>query len=81
MQVSMPSILTSKKFAAAAIATAISFFAIREDFTMEQIALITGPLYAYIGGQALADFGKEGVLISNNSTTTRDDITTTTISN
>jgi len=55
----VPQILSSKKFIAAAIAAIISFFAVREGMTMEQIVLITGPLYGYIGAQGLADIGKE----------------------
>ena len=59
MEVQVPQIVQSKKFIAAAIASGLSFFAVREGMSFEQVAMITGPLYAYIGGQSLADFGKE----------------------
>lgn len=64
MKMEAPEIIRSKKFMVAAIAAAISYLAIRADMPLEQVALITGPLYAYIGGQALADFGKEGAAVS-----------------
>lgn len=54
-----PSILQSKKFLASALASLISFFSIREGFTVEQVAVITGPLVAFIAVQGVADFGKE----------------------
>lgn len=58
MQVSIPSLLQSKKFGAAALASILSFVGVREGLSIEQIALITAPLYAYIAGQGLADLGK-----------------------
>ncbi len=60
MQVSIPTLLQSKKFGAAVLASVLSFLGVREGLDVSQIALITAPLYAYIGGQGLADFGKEG---------------------
>lgn len=59
MQVNVPTLFHSKKFGAAALASILSFLGVRYDMTIEQIGLITAPLYAYIGGQSLADFGKE----------------------
>lgn len=53
--------LQSKKFIAAVIAAIISFFSMRSGMAMEQIAMITGPLFIYIGAQGLADMGKEAV--------------------
>lgn len=55
----VPSILKSKKFAAAALASGLSYLGVQQGFDIQQIALFTAPLYAYIGGQALADIGKE----------------------
>jgi len=55
----MSSMMQSKKFIAAVVAAIISFFSMRSGMTMEQIAMITGPLFVYIGAQGLADMGKE----------------------
>jgi len=63
MQVTISTLLQSKKFLAAAIATVVSFFAIREGMTNEQIAFIIGPLLVFIGAQGVADFGKESSII------------------
>lgn len=60
--------LQSKKFGAAALASVLSFLGMRYGLTVEQIALVTAPLYAYIGGQALADFGKEKVRLESRPT-------------
>jgi len=59
MQVSVPTITPSKKFGAAALAAVLSGVGIKFGFAIEQIAIVTAPLYAYIGSQGLADIGKE----------------------
>ncbi len=59
MNINVPVMLTSKKFWAAAIAAVLSYFALSRDMTPQEVALITGPFYAYIGAQGLADLGKE----------------------
>ena len=69
MNVTIPEILQSKKFLAALAATIISFFAVRENMTMEQIGMITGPLYIFIGAQGLADIGKEKSKVEMNTLT------------
>tara|TARA_R110000822_G_scaffold120633_3_gene254146 strand:- start:7891 stop:8136 length:246 start_codon:yes stop_codon:yes gene_type:complete len=58
MNVTAPDLLKSKKFAAAALASGLSYLGVQQGFDVQQIALFTAPLYAYIGGQALADVGK-----------------------
>jgi len=58
---SMTTMLQSKKFLAAVVAAVLSFFCMRSGMEMEQIALITGPLFMYIGAQGIADIGKETV--------------------
>ena len=58
MQISTPPLLQSKKFSAAALASILSLAGMKYGLTLEQIALVTAPLYAFIGGQALADIGK-----------------------
>jgi hypothetical protein len=65
MNIPIPSILSSKKFWAALVATGVSFFAMRDGMSMQQIAAITGPLYMYIGAQGLADIGKERAKVEN----------------
>lgn len=55
----LPPILQSKKFLAAALASLISFFCVREGFTPEQIGMIIGPIVAFITVQGITDFGKE----------------------
>lgn len=59
MQVSIPPILQSKKFLAAALASAVTLAGMKYGLTLEQIGLATAPLYTFIAGQSLADFGKE----------------------
>lgn len=59
MQVHAPSLFQSKKFGAAALAAVLSFFGLRYDMTVEQLAIVTGPLMLFIGAQGLADIGKE----------------------
>lgn len=59
MTISTPSLFQSKKFGAAALASVLSFFAIRQGMTIEQIAMINGPLMLFVGAQGLADIGKE----------------------
>lgn len=56
----MPQIFKSKKFQAALLAIATAVF--REffpDVDETTVFYIVGTLIAYIGGQGLADFGKE----------------------
>jgi len=55
----LPPILQSKKFLAAALASLISFLGVREGFTPEQIGIIIGPIVAFITVQGITDFGKE----------------------
>ena len=59
MQINAPSLFQSKKFGAAALASVLSFFGIRYGMTVEQIAMVTGPLILFVGAQGLADIGKE----------------------
>lgn len=59
MQIEFPDILKSKKFFAAAGASVMAFVGYHNGLSTEQIAVVTGPFYAFIGGQALADMGKE----------------------
>lgn len=59
MQVSVPSIFTSKKFIAAALASVVSLAGMKYGLTLEQIGLATAPLYTFIAAQGVADIGKE----------------------
>lgn len=52
-------LLESKKFLAAAIAAGLSFAGIRAGMSAAEVGMIVAPLGVYIGGQAIADFGKE----------------------
>jgi len=52
-------LLQSKKFLAAALAALLSTAGLYKGLTLEQIGIVTAPLYAFIAGQAVADFGKE----------------------
>jgi hypothetical protein len=54
-----------KKLLAAIIASLLSFFALRAGMTVEEVLLIVGPLGIYIGGQGLADLGKEAAKVVN----------------
>ena len=54
----IPQLLRSKKYGAALFASVLTFFAIREGFTVQQIGLLTAPFYAFILGQGIADHGK-----------------------
>jgi len=65
MEVQIPYLLRSKKFVASIAAALISFFAMRDGMTVDQIALIVGPLIAYVGAQGLADIGKERVKVES----------------
>ncbi len=55
----------SKKFVAAVIASLASFLSLHFGWTEAQVALVTGPLWLYIGGQAVADVGKSRAIIEN----------------
>lgn len=55
----LPEIMRSKKFTAAALASAIAFAGFRAGMTQEQIAFVVGPLLVFVGAQAVADVGKE----------------------
>lgn len=66
MQVEVPTILNSKKFLAAAIASVLAYLCVREGFEWDKVMQITGPLYLYIGGQGLADIGKERAKVEAN---------------
>jgi hypothetical protein len=65
MGILVQSMAGSKKFLASAMASVLSYLAIRDGMTVEQILLITGPLMVYVGAQGMADFGKA----KNGSTT------------
>ncbi len=54
----MGDILASKKFRAAIIAAITAFIASYAGLPVEQVAIVVSPFLAFIGGQALADFGK-----------------------
>jgi hypothetical protein len=78
MNVTAPPILKSKKFTAAALAAALSYLGVHQGFDVQQIALFTAPLYAYIGGQALADIGKEKAKVVRVETATAGSVSHTT---
>jgi len=59
MQIPVLPILESKKFLAAALASVVAFLGLERGMDYGQIAFVVGPLLAYVGGQALADVGKE----------------------
>jgi len=52
-------LLQSKKFLASALASGLSAFLLYKGLGLEQIAIVTAPLYTFVGGQAVADIGKE----------------------
>lgn len=54
-----PDLLKSKKFFVAILASALAFYGVLNEFTPEQLIAVVGPLMVYVGGQGLADFGKE----------------------
>ena len=58
-EVNLPPLLSSKKFWAALIASASTVASQRFGLSTAEIAAITGPLYAYIVAQGVADHGKE----------------------
>jgi len=71
-------LLQSKKFLAASLAAGLSALGLYKGLSLEQIAIVTAPLYTFIAGQAAADIGKERakaeaanprVTISNTSST------------
>lgn len=55
----MTDLLNSKKFLAAIAAAVLALIGFYLGMTVDQIAIITGPLMVYVGAQGLADFGKE----------------------
>lgn len=59
----MPDMLQSKKFIASIVAAVLALIGFYLGLTVEQIAIITGPLMVYVGAQGLADFGKERAII------------------
>lgn len=59
MQVAVPAIVQSKKFVAAALASTLTFLGLQQGLTLEQVGIITAPLYMFIGAQGIADHGKE----------------------
>ena len=63
MQVSLPQILTSKKFLAASLASVLSFFALRNGMTITEVGLVVSPLILYIPSQGAADIGKSKATI------------------
>lgn len=66
MQVQIPAILQSKKFLAAGLASGMSLVGFKYGLTFEQIAVVTAPLYTFIGAQGLADMGKEKAKVESN---------------
>lgn len=52
-------ILESKKFQAAVVAVFLAFAGYLAGFSTEQVLTLIGPILIYIGGQGLADVGKE----------------------
>lgn len=54
----MPEVLRSKKFWAAVVAAIVAAVLQHYGWSAEKIALVTGPLVAYVLGQGLADLGK-----------------------
>lgn len=59
----IPAEFRSKKFRAAALASLLSFAGVHQGMPLKDIAMVIGPLLVYIGGQSLADFGKERVAL------------------
>ena len=53
----------SKKFVAAVISSVLAFVGVMNDFTIEQIAAVIGPMISFILAQGIADQGKEKALI------------------
>jgi len=58
-------LLRSKKFISAVIAALIAGVASFYGIEPEQVALLISPFLVYIGGQGLADIGKEKVKAEN----------------
>lgn len=57
-------LLESKKFIAAVMASLIAFAGVKyAGLSIEEALTIVGPLLAYIGAQAVADYGKEAELV------------------
>ena len=52
-------LLQSKKFLASAFAAGLSALGLYKGLSLEQIGIVTAPLYTFVAGQAVADFGKE----------------------
>jgi hypothetical protein len=52
-------LLTSKKFIASIIASALAFAGLMYGMEIAEIAVIVAPLTGYTLSQGLADFGKE----------------------
>lgn len=59
MTIDPPSLLRSKKFGAAALASILSLVGLNYGLTLEQVGVVTAPLYVFIGAQGIADIGKE----------------------
>ena len=68
MNVSLPSIVNSKKFVAAVATSTLSYFAMKDGMTVEQMALIVAPMSAYVIGQGIADAGKEKARVEKGAT-------------
>lgn len=51
----------SKKLLVALLAPILSYLALREGMSEQQVALILAPLLLYLPSQGLADYGKEAV--------------------
>lgn len=61
----MKDMLNSKKFMAAIVAAVLALVGFYLGMTVDQIAIITGPLMVYVGAQGLADIGKEKAKVQN----------------
>lgn len=57
----MTDLLTSKKFLASVLASILALTGLMNGLTVGEIAVIVGPLTAYVIGQGIADNGKEAV--------------------
>lgn len=71
----VPPILESKKFQAAALASILAFAATYVGFEPTQVGVVLSPLLAFIGAQAVADFGKERAKLDGGAKTSSSDVT------
>ena len=59
MNVTIPAILQSKKFFAAALASGMALLGLRYGLELQEIGVAIAPLLTYVGAQGIADHGKE----------------------